>query len=237
MMGRRERVRALIVGLGGLGCPASLALAKAGVGHLTLVDPDRVEPTNLHRQPWFQNSDVGALKVEAAAARLQRSFPRVRLEIVARSVGPENVDALLREHSVAIDGTDGIEAKFALSDAAIRTAIPLAYGGVVQMVGQAMLISREGPCLRCLFEGPPPAEAVPSCAGAGVLGSLAGVTGALQALLGLSAIEGRALPGRLFVLNGMTMNQRVVAIHKRADCECAQLAGKTDRPMEARWIA
>ncbi|HVE85287.1 MAG TPA: HesA/MoeB/ThiF family protein [Myxococcales bacterium] len=214
--------RVLIVGVGGLGCPASLALARAGEGavRLTLADPDRVDASNLHRQLWFRGSDVGQLKVTAAADRLRAAFPKLEVATQPLRVDPTTADALYREHDLVIDATDGAEDKFALSDASVRTGTPLVYGGVIQLSGQAMVIRKGGPCLRCLFETPPSAEEALSCAQAGVLGSMAGVIGGLQALLGLAELKGGAAPGvsTLHVVDGRSFSARQVTVRKAADC-------------------
>jgi len=213
--------RVLVVGAGGLGCPASLALARAGVTRLTLVDPDRVDISNLHRQLWYRASDVGQLKVQSAADRLKAAFPS--LEVAAR---PEKVDAasaaaLFQEHDLVIDGTDGVADKFMLSDAAARTGVTLIYGGVLRLEGQAMTIRRGGPCLRCLFESINPDEA-PSCAQAGVLGTMAGVIGGLQALLGLQALQDKgaaADTSTLHVIDGRSLTARTLTVRKAPDCK------------------
>ena len=214
--------RVLIVGAGGLGCPASLALARAGVGGITLVDPDVVDLTNLHRQLWFRTSDVGLPKVEAAARRISAAFPGVRVMALQAAVSESNAESLFRGHDVVVDGTDGIEAKFLLSDAAVLTGTPLVYGGVLRLEGQVMEIGPGGPCLRCLFESPPDREALPTCAQAGVLGSVAGVVGAMQARIALqrlghldAPLDGRSL---LRVFEGAALKTREVVVRRAADC-------------------
>jgi adenylyltransferase/sulfurtransferase len=217
-MRKSPEQRVLVIGVGGLGCPASLALSMAGVRTLALVDPDRVEESNLHRQLWYRRSDLGKLKVETAAIRLRRAFPRSQIEPIAVRVDERNVDALLRAHSVAIDGTDGMETKFMLSDAAVRCAVPLVYGGVLGMQGQAMLIAPGGPCLRCLFEAPPTPDDAPRCSEAGVLGSVAGVVGAVQAAFAYQVLRRRADPGKLVSIDGRSLRQRAIAVRRAADC-------------------
>lgn len=179
--------RILVVGAGGLGCPAALALAQAGVEHLTLVDPDRVEESNLHRQLLHHPADVGRLKVESARERLSRQFPRLTVEAVPARVDAAVAGQLFPRADVVIDATDGVETKFTLSDAAVRCGVPLVYAGVLRLDGLAMRLSPGGPCLRCLFESAP-ADG-PTCAQAGVLGSLAGLLGGLQARLALAPAE------------------------------------------------
>jgi len=207
----------VIVGMGGLGCPAAVALARAGVDRLTLVDPDVVEVSNLHRQPLYGPEDVGRPKVEVAAERLQRAFPELEVETWALRVGPADVELLLRRHAIGIDGTDSVEAKFLLSDAVARTGTPLVSGGVVQWGGQAMRIDPGGACLRCLFGTPPGEDEVPTCARAGVLGSLAGVVGALQAALALGA---PSAPGRstLHVVDGRSLRFRSLTVPRASGC-------------------
>jgi adenylyltransferase/sulfurtransferase len=211
-------VDALVVGAGGLGCPASLALARSGVRRLTLADPDVVDETNLHRQLWHRMSDVGRLKVESAADRLRQGFPGLAVATVAEAVTARNALALFARHTLVIDATDGDATKFLLSDAAVLTGVPLVYGGALRLGGQAMRIARGGPCLRCLFEGPPKAGSAATCAQAGILGSVAGAVGALQAVLGLSAPS--ATPGQetLYVFDGQALAMRAVVVHRAADC-------------------
>lgn len=205
----------LIVGLGGLGCPASLALAPHAE-QLTLVDYDVVEVSNLHRQPWHHPRDVGRLKVESAAQKLRAGFPALRIVTLSTRVTAENADALFRLHDVVIDATDGPETKFLLNDAGVRTGTTLIYGGVLRFIGQAMRIEPGGPCLRCLFDGPP--VDAPSCAQAGVLGSMAGVIGGLQAQLALTAnpVAGEAM---LHLVDGQAFTARTVRVKKAPDCE------------------
>ena len=128
-MERVASARVLVVGAGGLGCPASLALARAGVGHLTLVDPDRVDVTNLHRQLWHRTPDVGRLKVESAAEGLRRAFPALRVETLAERVDERNAASLFQAHDAVVDATDGTSTKLFLSDVAVATGVPLVYGG------------------------------------------------------------------------------------------------------------
>ncbi|QSQ15859.1 HesA/MoeB/ThiF family protein [Myxococcus landrumensis] len=219
---RIERSRVLIVGAGGLGCPASLALAQAGVGHLTLADPDQVDVTNLPRQLWHRPGDVGRNKAESAVAGLARAFPALSTEALPERVDANNVEGLFRAHDAVIDATDGVLTKFFLSDVAVLTGVPLVYGGVLRMQGQAMRVEPGGPCLRCLYETPPAPDAVPTCAQAGVLGSLAGLVGAVQALLVLELLTGasRRVPGEatLHVLEGLTLLGRRTRVERAPEC-------------------
>jgi len=207
-------MKVLVVGLGGLGCPASLELARAGCA-LTLIDPDVVELSNLHRQPWHRDADVGRPKVESAAEKLRAAFPRLSVEALARRLDERNARELFERHDAVVDGTDGIAVKFLLSDTAVQTGRPLAWGGVLRLEGQAMRIRPGGPCLRCLFETPP-ADA-PTCAQAGVLGSVAGVIGALQARLLLAPPEDPGV-AHLHVFDGLSLSMRRLKVRRAKDC-------------------
>ncbi len=220
-------MKALVVGLGGLGCPASLELARAGCA-LTLIDPDQVERSNLHRQLWHRDDDLGRPKVLSAAEKLRAAFPGCAVEALHRRLDEQNADALFAAHDVVIDGTDGVEVKFLLSDAALRTGTPVVWGGVLRLEGQAMRIRRGGPCLRCLFEAPP--TEAPTCAQAGVLGPVAGLVGALQASLALS---GEEEPGvaRLHLFDGLKLTARQVVVRRQADCSaCASQGSQVSTP-------
>ena len=205
----------LIVGMGGLGCPVSLSLASQGVRHLTLVDDDVVDVTNLHRQPWHHLADVGRPKVESAATKLARAFPSLSLEARRERLTAEHAIARFREHDLVIDATDGVQTKFLLSDAAVLSGVPLIYAGVLRFEGLAMRIEPgRGPCLRCLFETPP--EDAPTCAQAGVLGSMAGLVGGVQARLALEPIVPPI--SMLHVIDGLQLGFRRVKVKKRDDC-------------------
>lgn len=211
----RPLQRVLIVGVGGLGCPASLALARAGVRHLELMDGDVVDVTNLHRQPWHHLADVGRFKVESAAEKLRRAFPGLEVTTHARRLTADEAVARFRAVDLVVDGTDGVETKFLLSDAAVLSGTPLVYGGVLRFEGLAMRIDPGGPCLRCLFEAPP--DDVPTCAQAGVLGAMAGVVGGLQAQLAVTPPTGPGV-SPLHVVDGHAFSFRVVRVRRRADC-------------------
>ena len=211
----------LIVGVGGLGCPASLALARGGVTHLTLMDPDVVEQTNLHRQPWHHVADVGQPKVHSAAIKLERAFPGTQITARQERLTAQNAAELFTTHDLVIDATDGIDTKFLLSDTSVRTGTPLIYGGVLRFEGLAMRIRRGGPCLRCLFETAP--DDALTCAQAGVLGSMAGLIGGIQASLALRMWGPHPDPlpegeGTTFVVDGRSLTFRSVRVRRRADC-------------------
>lgn len=214
------RMRVAVVGMGGLGCPATLALAHAGVRHLTLLDDDCVDLSNLHRQPWHGDGDVGKPKVDSAERGLRGAFPQLAIQTQCARVDPTNVDALFQSHDWVVDATDSMEAKFLLSDSARRNGGRLVYGGVVRTEGQVMVVSPTGPCLRCLFEELPDVSEVPTCAAAGVMGALAGVVGALQVQVMLREAERPSGSDvtLLHILDGWSMHFRQVRVHRNSAC-------------------
>jgi molybdopterin-synthase adenylyltransferase len=206
---------ALIVGVGGLGCPVSLGLAQRGIKKLILVDDDTVQLSNLHRQLWHHQADVGRLKVESAAAKIRTHFPMLEVEAKACRADPKNLDGLSAEADVVFDCTDGASTKLMLSDFAARTQKTLIYAGVIRFEGLVMRIAAGGPCLRCLFEAI--SDDAPTCAQAGILGSMAGVVGGLQVEAAYSAAPpfGQSV---LQVVDGADLSVRQVKVRRRANC-------------------
>ncbi|GIW41213.1 MAG: adenylyltransferase [Candidatus Binatia bacterium] len=215
-----REARVLVVGVGGLGCPVALLLAGAGVGKLGLVDPDRVELSNLHRQTLYRTSHVGRAKVECAAEEIRARNPEVALELFPRVLEPGEIEALARRFDFVVDGTDSVTAKFALHDAVLAAGTPLSYAGVVGWLGQTTtLLPGRGPCLRCLFPVPP-ADDLPECQYAGVVGSVVGAVAAVQANEVLKALlgVGRLLHGRLLVFDGLALRWREVPLVSDPRC-------------------
>lgn len=189
--------RVFIAGAGGLGSPAALYLAAAGVGRITLVDDDRVERSNLQRQILHSDHLVGHLKTESAAQRLHALNPDIEVHARALRIGHDNVDELIDGHDVVIDGSDNFPTRYLLNDACIRKRLPLVYGAVLRFAGQvAVFRAGDGrsPCYRCLFPQAPSPQDAPSCAQAGVLGVLPGVIGSLQASETLKLLLGLGDP-------------------------------------------
>ncbi|MBI4570153.1 MAG: HesA/MoeB/ThiF family protein [Planctomycetes bacterium] len=228
-----KRRAVAVVGCGGLGCPAAEALARAGVGRLTLIDFDRVELGNLHRQPLHGPRDVGRLKVESAAAALGVIAPGVEVLPRAQLLTAENARDLLAEHDVAIDATDNFPAKYAVADACLALGLPLVHAGVLRWGGQVMtIVPGRTACYRCVFREPPAPGAVPACSQAGVLGAVAGVVGALQAREALALLRGRwpASADALLVYDGARGGLRRVAVARQADCPaCGAPSGSAPR--------
>jgi molybdopterin-synthase adenylyltransferase len=214
-----QQKRALLVGMGGLGAPASLVLARAGVGVLGLSDSDCVDLSNLHRQILYRTEDLGLSKVGVAARRLTSMFPRLQIEELA-ALEAGGMGASLARWDIILDGTDSIETKFALSDAAVREGLTLVHAGVVQHRGLVTTIAPGGPCYRCFFEAPPPPGEVVTCQDAGILGAAAGFVAGLQAAEALRILLGRgpALSGRLLTIDLSRFRVREVPFQRNPGC-------------------
>jgi adenylyltransferase/sulfurtransferase len=212
---------ALIIGAGGLGCPAALALAAAGVRRVGVVDDDRVDQTNLQRQVLFTDEDVGQLKVEAFARGLARRFSGVKVEAHAVRFEAGNAAELVAGHDVILDGSDNFATKFLANDAAVLAKIPLVHGAAVGLGGQLLTVPAGGrPCYRCLFEDAPPPGVGPSCAEAGVLGPVPGVIGALQGVEAARILrsESPAFAGRLVQYDSRAMSFRTIRYNPNPWC-------------------
>jgi len=230
--------RVLIVGVGGLGSPAAMALAAAGVGSLGLVDPDRVEVSNLHRQPLYEEDDVGQLKVEAAAERLRHAHPALRVETHAERFGQTEV-GLARAFDLVVDGTDTVSAKFVVNDAAVAAGVPLVHAGVLGFRAQMLtVLPGASACYRCVFEEPPPPEETPSCEAAGVLGPAVVLAGTLVAAEALRILSGQraAFADRLLAMDLQAGTWRSVPVARNAACTVCgtEPAGRAARRSEAR---
>ena len=218
---RLKAARVLIVGAGGLGSPASLYLAAAGVGRLGLVDFDRVDLSNLQRQVLYDVDDLGRLKVDAAAARLAAANPHVELSVHATRLTADNALDLLADYDLVLDGSDNAATRYLLNDACLIAGKPLIWGAVLRFEGQVSVFGAPGgPCYRCLFPAPPPAGAVPSCAEGGVFGVLPGVVGTLQASEAIKWILGLGDPlvGRFVVFDALRFRFRELHLPKDPAC-------------------
>lgn len=212
---------ALLIGAGGLGSPAALYLAAAGVGRIGLVDFDRVDASNLQRQVLYASDDVGASKTEVAARKLRALNPDVAVTLHETKLDASNAREIFAGYDVVLDGTDTFPSRYLASDVCVWQGKPLVSGSVMRFEGQvAVFDARRGPCYRCLFPEPPPPELAPNCAEAGVLGVLPGVIGVLQAteLLKLLLGIGDSLVGRLLVYDALAMDFKTFRIPKDPAC-------------------
>ncbi|HZW01939.1 MAG TPA: molybdopterin-synthase adenylyltransferase MoeB [Candidatus Deferrimicrobium sp.] len=198
--------RVLFIGAGGLGSPAMLYLAAAGVGTIGIVDFDVVDASNLQRQVVHRADRVGMKKTESAAQTIRELNPDVRVETHEEMLGPDNVDRLIAGYDLILDGTDTFETRYTLNDAAVRAGIPVVHASVFRFEGQlTVFVPHEGPCYRCLYPTPPPPELAPGCSVAGVLGVVPGVMGLLQATEGIKVLLdiGDSLAGRLLIYDAL----------------------------------
>src|SRR5438034_1590412 len=212
----------LCVGAGGLGSPAAMYLAAAGVGTLGIVDFDKVDLTNLQSQPLHDTDDVGRPKVDSAAERLNGINPDVNVVKHNTVLSSDNALDILGRYDVVVDGSDNFPVRYLVNDATQMLGKPLVYGSIYQFEGQAtvFLPGKEAPCYRCLFPQPPPPGSVPNCAEAGVFGVLPGIVGCIQATEAIKLVTGIGTPlvGRLLIFDALDMDFQTVKI--RWDPEC-----------------
>ena len=214
----QERLKAgtvLMIGAGGLGCPALLYLAAAGVGRIVIVDPDSVDTSNLQRQVLYVSGDRGANKAETAARRLRALNPLVRIDAHPVRFERSNALDLVRSCDLVVDGSDNFPTRYLVNDACVIAGRPFVYGAIQGFEGHVSVFNwRGGPTYRCLFPEPPEPGTVPNCAEAGVLGAVTGLIGAAQACEAIKVLSGvgELLAGRLLVLNALTMASTIVGL-------------------------
>ena len=218
---RLRAARVTIVGLGGLGSPAALYLAAAGIGTLGLVDGDLVDVTNLQRQVLYDDADVGSAKVEVASRRLARMNPEVQIRSFATRLDSGNALEILQDFDIVLDGSDNFPTRYLVNDASVLLGIPSVHGSVLRFEGRISLFGTEnGPCYRCLYPEPPPPGVVQDCQDAGVLGVMPGLIGVLQATETIKTIcqLGDSLAGRLLIVDGLGLHFRTFSIAKNPAC-------------------
>jgi adenylyltransferase/sulfurtransferase len=219
---RLKAARVVCVGAGGLGSPAGLYLAAAGVGTLGIVDFDRVDLTNLQRQVLHGTKDVGRSKLESARDRLRDINPEIEVKLHECRFSSGNAEQIVADYDVVVDGSDNFATRYLSNDVCVFTRKPNVYGSVFRFEGQATVFAPHlgGPCYRCLFPEPPPAESVPNCAQAGVLGVLPGIIGMLQAIETIKLIVGVGEPliGRLVHFDALKVHFRELKLRRDAQC-------------------
>ena len=211
----------LCIGAGGLGSPAAMYLAAAGVGRIGIVDFDVVDFSNLQRQLLHGTSSVGRSKLESAKDRLRDLNPHIEIDTYETTVSSDNALDLFKPYDVILDGTDNFPTRYLVNDACVLSGKPNAYGSIFRFEGQASVFAtREGPCYRCLYPEPPPPGLVPSCAEGGVLGVLPGIIGVIQATEAIKLILGVGDPliGRFLIYDALKMRFRELKLRKDPDC-------------------
>jgi len=219
--GRLKASSVLVVGLGGLGCPAAAYLAAAGVGTLGIADCDDVEPDNLQRQILHWDRDVGRSKLDSAWEKLQGMNPLVKLRRHEGRLAGDEVRSLAEEYDVVVDGTDNFDARYEIAAACAEAEKPHVYGALLRFEGRVSVFRvPEGPCYACLHPAPPPPQLIPDCAEAGVFSPVAGIVGSILAAeaLKLLAGKGETLQGRLLALDAFTMSVRILTVPKDPNC-------------------
>jgi sulfur-carrier protein adenylyltransferase/sulfurtransferase len=218
---RLKAARVLLIGAGGLGSPAGLYLAAAGVGHLGLVDFDVVDASNLQRQILHTTRDIGRPKLESTAERLHALNPEIEVTTHAVRITAANALELIEPYDLVIDGTDNFPTRYLVNDACVLLGKPNVYGSIFRFEGQTSVFAPPtGPCYRCLYPEPPPPGLAPSCAEGGVLGVLPGVIGSLQATEAIKLLLGRGEPllGRLLLYDALALTFHELRIHRDPQC-------------------
>ncbi len=226
--------RVAIVGAGGLGSPAAMYLAAAGVGGLTIIDDDRVDLSNLQRQILHRTADIGVAKADSGAATIAQLNPHVTITTYARRLSSANAEEILANHDAVIDGSDNLPTRYLLNDASLRLRIPVVHGSVFRFEGQVSVFQPyAGPCYRCLFPVPPSPELAPNCAEAGVFGVLPGVIGTMQATETLKLLLGVGTPlvGRLLTYDALEQSTLTVRVMQDPNCPAC---GDEANPPELR---
>ena len=234
---RLGQARVLLIGAGGLGSPAALYLAAAGIGTLGLVDHDKVDRSNLHRQVLHRDDRVGMAKTESARRTLEALNPAIRIQAHELRLDSTNVENLFTGYDVVVDGSDNFPTRYLVNDACVKLGRPLVYGAVQGFEGQVSVFAGDGqPCYRCLFPQPPAAEFAPNCNEAGVLGVVPGIIGLLQALEVIKLVTGIGEPliGRLLLFDGWSTRLREVRL--KADPECRYCAPGREFPGYVNYV-
>ncbi|HLD70143.1 MAG TPA: molybdopterin-synthase adenylyltransferase MoeB [Candidatus Omnitrophota bacterium] len=216
-----KAAKVLLVGAGGLGCPQAIYLAAAGVGTIGIIDPDKVELSNLHRQVLHQTSDLGKPKVESARDKLKDINPEIQIKTYHDRLNAQNAMSIIADYDLVIDGTDNFPARYLINDACILSGKPFVYAGVLRFEGQVSVFGfPDGPCYRCFFSEPPAVGEIPSCAEAGVVGVLPGIIGLLQSNEAIKLIcrIGEPLAGRLLIFDALATRFREIKIKKDPAC-------------------
>jgi molybdopterin/thiamine biosynthesis adenylyltransferase len=224
---RLRQARVLVVGAGALGSPAASYLAAAGIGTLGLVDPDNVELSNLQRQILHFTADIARKKVDSAKEKLTQINPEVEVLIYPTRLEEDNANELFSSYEFVVDGSDNFATKFLVNDTAVKMGIPYSHAGIVRLQGQTMtVLPRRSACYRCFFKEPPPPEEILSCQQAGILGSVAGTIGSIQAteaIKYLAGLEEGLLTDRLLTYDAKLMKFHTVEVKRDENCKACSV--------------
>jgi molybdopterin/thiamine biosynthesis adenylyltransferase len=225
------QARILVVGAGGLGSPALLYLAAAGIGTLGIADGDTLDLSNLQRQVIHFTADIGKAKVLSAREKIEQLNPDVKVQVHQEMLTAANIMDIIKEYDFVIDGTDNFPAKFLVNDACVLAGVPFSHGGILRFFGQTFtILPKESACYRCVFLKPPPANVVPTCSQAGVIGVIAGILGTLQAneAIKFALGKGELLTDRLLTFDALTTEFREVKLRRNPTCPVCVTGAITD---------
>ena len=232
--------RVLIIGAGGLGAPAAMYCAAAGIGTIGIVDADAVEVSNLQRQIIHFTGDIGTAKVVSAREKMEAINPDVKVVPTQAFVNAANIEGIIDGYDFVIDGTDNFATKFLINDACVMKRIPFSHGGILRFNGQTMtVLPKESACYRCVFHKPPPKNMIPTCSEAGVLGAVAGMLGTIQAAEALKYVTGagEVLADALLTFDALPMHFRKVKLQKNPKCAvCSEQPSITELRDEEQQV-
>jgi molybdopterin/thiamine biosynthesis adenylyltransferase len=236
---RLRQGKVLVVGAGGLGCPAAFYLAAAGVGALGLVDGDRVELSNLQRQILHSTPDIGRAKVDSAKEKLSRLNPDVEIHAYPVRLDADNAAEIFTSYDFIVDGSDNFATKFLVNDTAVDLGKPFSHAGIARFQGQTMtVLPGKSACYRCVFQDPPAPGEIMNCQQAGILGALAGTIGSIQATEAIkyfAGMEEDLLVDRLLVYDAKTVKFRTVEVRRSPECSaCGEKAGRRTHDLRPR---
>jgi len=212
--------KVLVIGAGGLGAPVALYLAAAGIGHIGIIDGDVVDLSNLQRQVIHFTKDIGVDKVVSAKEKMEAINPDVNVTVIKDLIMAHNALDIIKDYDFIVDGTDNFATKFLINDACVLAKKPFSHGGILRFDGQTFTHTPGHACYRCIFDGPPPKNLVPTCSQAGVLGAIAGMLGTVQAaeVLKYFTGAGELLTNRMMIFDALNMKFRTANIKPRKSC-------------------
>jgi sulfur-carrier protein adenylyltransferase/sulfurtransferase len=227
-----KEAKVLVIGAGGLGCPVLLYLATAGIGNITIIDPDTIDISNLQRQVLYTHNDIGKHKATVAAQKLIEINKHISVNAIVDQLGKQNAIELISQHDLVIDGSDNFSTRYLVNDACVITQKPLVFGSIFKFEGQVSVFNfNNGPTYRCVYPEPPSEGEVPSCSEIGVIGVLPGIIGVLQATEAIKIITGigEPLSGKLLLYDALTNSQIIIELQKNSEIVITDLMDDYDQ--------